>query len=85
MGIADSLLRNVARGGDVLLQECGRGGQRRSDIVKPFHLQVLRQDVLLVDFHAEQRVYRGRELGAVQALRRDVAGGAAVVIGVELG
>ncbi len=72
--IPDTCFRQVARCCQVLIEESRRGSQRFGDIVEPFDLNVLRQDLLLIHVHADKRLHGGCVLSAIQALNRHISG-----------
>ncbi len=72
--LAHRLLRDDARGADVLVEEGRRHGQRSGDVVEAVHLDLGRQQVLHLDLDAEQRAHGIGVLGAIQSLHRRVAG-----------
>jgi hypothetical protein len=74
LGAADGLARDVARRGDVLLEETRTDLQGRRDVVEAVAAHVPRQDRALVDVDAEQAFDRPRVFSAVQPVQHHRAG-----------
>ena len=56
-------------------RNAGRRGQDGGDVVEALHLNILRQNVLLVHLDTQESFHRRGVFGAIQALHRHVARG----------
>ena len=84
MHVADRPLGDATRGVDVLIQERGRRRQDGGDVVETFHLNILRQSVLLVHIDTQESSHRRSVLGAAEALDRHVARRLTLGVGIEI-
>src|SRR5581483_7666753 len=73
-GAPDRLATDVARRGDVLLQECRRRAQNGGDIVKAIAGDILGQQGRDVDIQPKHCLDRARVLGPVEPVEPDAAG-----------
>ena len=71
--LADGEVRDGARGVHVLLDERRRRAERGRDVREAMDLDLGRQVFLGIDLDVEQRLHGRGVLGAIEALRRDVA------------